>query len=94
VATRAGGIPDKVQDGVNGYLVEPKDVNGLAQAIARLVGDAAGRREFGARSRARVEQLFSWSKDRARDRGALRGVVQGRFMSRPLGSQRAGDTGR
>ena len=62
VATRAGGIPDKVQDGVNGYLVEPKDVNGLAQAIARLVGDAAGRREFGARSRARVEQLFSWSK--------------------------------
>ena len=62
VATRAGGIPDKVQDGVNGYLVEPKDVGALTEAIARLVCDEPGRRAFGVQSRARVEQWFSWDK--------------------------------
>jgi glycosyltransferase involved in cell wall biosynthesis len=62
VATAAGGIPDKVQDGVNGYLVEPRDVGGLTEALARLVGDEPGRRAFGVQSRARVEQLFSWDK--------------------------------
>jgi glycogen(starch) synthase len=62
VATGAGGIPDKVQDGVNGYLVEPKDVAGLTEAIARLVADEPGRQAFGVQSRARVEQWFSWDK--------------------------------
>jgi glycogen(starch) synthase len=62
VATRAGGIPDKVQDGVNGFLVEPRDVAALAEAIARVVGDAREREALGARSRARVEQLFSWAE--------------------------------
>jgi glycogen(starch) synthase len=36
IATRAGGIPDKVQDGRNGYLVEPGDIEGLATAILKL----------------------------------------------------------
>lgn len=36
IATRAGGIPDKVKDGVNGYLVEPGDVEALSKAIIRL----------------------------------------------------------
>ena len=30
IATRAGGLPDKVRPGVNGWLVEPDDVPGLA----------------------------------------------------------------
>jgi glycosyltransferase involved in cell wall biosynthesis len=62
VATRAGGIPDKVEEGVNGFLVEPHDVAGLAGGLARVCNDAALRREMGARSRARVEDLFDWAK--------------------------------
>jgi glycogen synthase len=62
VATRAGGIPDKVQQGVNGYLVEPRDVAGLGEAIARVAGSAEERQRLGRRSRERVEELFSWSK--------------------------------
>jgi glycogen synthase len=62
VATRAGGIPDKVHDGVNGYLVEPKDVRGLAEAIGGVLGDVGHRRSLGARSRLRVEERFSWAK--------------------------------
>src|SRR5919108_4876320 len=36
VASRIGGIPETVGDGVSGLLVEPGDVTGLAQAIVRL----------------------------------------------------------
>lgn len=39
VATRAGGIPDVVDDGVHGLLVKPGDVAGLAQAIEHLIVD-------------------------------------------------------
>jgi len=36
IATRAGGIPDKVKEGANGYLVDPGDTNALAGAIERM----------------------------------------------------------
>jgi glycosyltransferase involved in cell wall biosynthesis len=39
VATRVGGIPDLVQDGVNGLLVEPGDTTALAAAIERVLRD-------------------------------------------------------
>ncbi len=62
VATRAGGIPDKVEHGRNGLLVEPRDVTGLAAGIARLARDAALRAEMGAVSRVRVEERFNWAR--------------------------------
>lgn len=37
VATRVGGIPDFVRDGVNGYLVTPKDPQALASAIIKAI---------------------------------------------------------
>ena len=50
VGTRAGGIPDIVQDGVNGLLVEPGDAAMLAGALARILTDdeLAGRLGDGA----------------------------------------------
>jgi glycosyltransferase involved in cell wall biosynthesis len=39
VATRVGGIPDLVRDGVNGILVEPGDTTALADALVRVLGD-------------------------------------------------------
>src|SRR6266446_956231 len=36
IATRIGGIPEMVPDGINGLLVEPGDVAGIAAAIDRL----------------------------------------------------------
>src|SRR3954464_11028666 len=38
VATRAGGIPEIVVDGVNGLLVEPRQPEALAAAIVELLG--------------------------------------------------------
>ena len=52
VAARATGAVDLVEDGRTGFLVPPRDVAAYADAIARIVGDPALRRDDG-RSRAR-----------------------------------------
>ena len=39
VASKIGGIPEMIEDGVTGLLVEPHDAEGLAQAITRLLTD-------------------------------------------------------
>lgn len=59
VASRAGGMPEAVQDAVTGFLVEPGDVPALADALRRLVDDRALRERMGAAARARVLERFS-----------------------------------
>jgi glycosyltransferase involved in cell wall biosynthesis len=39
VATRVGGVPSSLHDGQNGLLVEPRDPQGLAAAIERILDD-------------------------------------------------------
>lgn len=39
IATRVGGIPDFVKDGVNGHLVAPKDSKALASAIVKIINN-------------------------------------------------------
>ena len=53
-ATRAGGIPEIVQDGVTGLLAPVQDPDALGAAIARLLSEPslAGRLGEGARERA------------------------------------------
>jgi glycosyltransferase involved in cell wall biosynthesis len=41
VATRAGGLPDIVEDGVSGILVPPEDPSALAEALVATLGDRA-----------------------------------------------------
>jgi glycosyltransferase involved in cell wall biosynthesis len=59
VATRAGGIPEVVEDRVNGLLVAPRDHGALAQAIVRLLRDDALRRQMGEAGLARVGERFT-----------------------------------
>lgn len=58
VATRVGGIPELVDDGVTGRLVEPDDVQGLAEALWSLVGDPQHRAALGRAGAARVAARF------------------------------------
>ena len=60
VATRAGGIPDKVSDGESGRLVDPGDVRALARSLAELAQDAALREAMGSRGRKRALEGFGW----------------------------------
>jgi len=61
VATRAGGLPDKVRPGENGWLVDPGDVDGLARTIEDAVADPVRLMTMGTKSRQIVETEFAWT---------------------------------
>jgi glycosyltransferase involved in cell wall biosynthesis len=54
VATRVGGVPDVVREGEHGFLVEPGDVDALADRLAALARDPELRERLGAAGRERV----------------------------------------
>lgn len=58
VVTPVGGIPEAVQHGQQGLLVQPGAVDDLAQALVSLVDDAALRARLGDAARARVAERF------------------------------------
>jgi glycogen synthase len=60
IATRAGGLPDKVIDGVTGWMVPPGDAQALAGAIRDAVSHRGRVAAMGAAGRALVEKEFSW----------------------------------
>lgn len=59
VATRVGGIPEAVRDGISGVLVTPSDPAGLAAAITGLLRDPDRRRAMGQSGREHVSMRFS-----------------------------------
>jgi glycosyltransferase involved in cell wall biosynthesis len=59
VATRAGGIPEVVEDGVTGLLVAPRDHDQLAQAIVALLSDAETRARLGQAGLVRLQERFT-----------------------------------
>jgi glycosyltransferase involved in cell wall biosynthesis len=59
VASRVGGIPEVVEDGVSGLLVPPRNPESLAQAVIDLLKKPELRKSMGQAGRARVEKLFS-----------------------------------
>lgn len=58
VGTRAGGIPEAVVAGETGELVEPGETKPLAEAIVKLLKDAALRQSYGEAGRQRVARQF------------------------------------
>ncbi len=59
LATRTGGLPDKIIEGRTGLLAAPADPRSLAAALTRLAG--LDGRALGASGRALVEERFEWS---------------------------------
>lgn len=59
VATRVGGIPEIVDDGITGSLVPPRDASRLAAEIMKYVRSGELRRSAGLAGRAKVEREFS-----------------------------------
>ena len=58
VSTAVGGIPEVLDGGRAGILVEPRDRSALRSALGRLLADEALRAELAARGRARCEERY------------------------------------
>jgi glycosyltransferase involved in cell wall biosynthesis len=59
IASRVGGIPEAVEDGVTGILVPPANSSKLADALVVLLENSALRQSMGEAGRKRVESFFS-----------------------------------
>jgi glycosyltransferase involved in cell wall biosynthesis len=79
VASRVGGIPEQLDDGESGFLVERGDAKALAARVSLLLSDARLREQVGRQGRARasrsfdfgrqVEAYLDWYADLAREAG-------------------------
>jgi len=58
VSTYHAGIPEIVDDGATGFLVNERDIDGLADRLGRLVRDQHLRDRLGRAARAKMEQEF------------------------------------
>jgi glycosyltransferase involved in cell wall biosynthesis len=81
VGARAGGIPDIVEDGVNGLLVEPDDSAALAAAIERIVTDLELAARLGAAAAESTSHWVSTPEEYARRMRALVEATQSRGTS-------------
>jgi glycosyltransferase involved in cell wall biosynthesis len=59
VATRVGGVPDVVTDGVDGFLVEPGDTEAAAERLVELARDPELRARMGEAGRANARERYS-----------------------------------
>jgi glycosyltransferase involved in cell wall biosynthesis len=66
IGGRNGGVPEAVEDGVTGILVETESTDQLTAAMRRLLGDPIQAAAMGQRGAARAREDFSW-QDRAKE---------------------------
>jgi L-malate glycosyltransferase len=62
IASRIGGIPEALVDGVTGLLVPPRDERALADAIVKLIQNPGLRLRMGESGRCFVSKHFDWEK--------------------------------
>ncbi|HEU0301284.1 MAG TPA: glycosyltransferase family 4 protein [Longimicrobium sp.] len=87
VAAAAGSLPEVVDAPRGGVTVAPGDPRALAEAVARLLDDPAGRDALSASARASAER-FRWDAVAADHLGFLQNIAQGRRASpSPPGSR-------
>ncbi len=75
VSTQIAAIPEIVHDGENGFLVQPRDVKGLVEALTRLAEDASLRNVMGIESKRIVETDHNVEQNAMRLLKILRSVI-------------------
>ena len=61
VASRVGGIPEIVRDGVNGFLVSPDNIQEICICVSKLLEDQKLRKEIGIQNK-QIAKSYTWSK--------------------------------
>ena len=77
IGTSIGAMPDFIEEGRNGYLVRPFDVETLAARLIELLGDPDRCRTMGVRSRELVRERFNWKQVGATIRHHIDGYRNG-----------------
>ncbi len=80
VATAVGEVPDVIQPGTTGLLVEPENPEALATAILDLLGDSERLATMGENARRRVAEHFSAERMTADYLAVYEQVLEGRTM--------------
>jgi glycosyltransferase involved in cell wall biosynthesis len=62
LATSVGGIPEQVEDGRTGYLVNPGDTMAMAERLGILLSDPESCADMGEAGRARVLERFDFER--------------------------------
>jgi len=62
IGGRSGGIPEAVQDGETGLVIDPEAPAAVAAAVSQLLADGETRRRMGAAGRAAVERYYNWDR--------------------------------
>lgn len=60
IGTSIGGIPDAVEDGKSGFLIEPGDYAGLSRLLVSLLKDDEKRKRIGSYGKEMVARKFDW----------------------------------
>lgn len=76
VITTPNGPGDVVRDGIDGFLVPPRDVDAIVERLARLRADPQLRQEMARNARIRAQE-FTWDAYRKKAVVALRGWLDG-----------------
>ena len=62
VASRVGGLPEVITDGVEGFLVKPRDISKMVECSLAILSRESYRREMGKRARKKAQEKFSSEK--------------------------------
>lgn len=63
MVSNIGGLPEVVQDGHTGYVVELNDVDSMVEKLYELVSDGGKRRRFGENGRKFVQEHYEWKQN-------------------------------
>jgi glycosyltransferase involved in cell wall biosynthesis len=91
LATRVGGIPELVREGIDGILTDPGDIKGLAQAL-ETISDPTLRRQMGTAGQARARRDFSPEQEAQHFMDAIRAVLNAKHnhQRQPSGERSRG----
>jgi phosphatidylinositol alpha-1,6-mannosyltransferase len=81
VSTRVGGIPEAIEDGTSGVLVEPGDHEAMARTLLELLSDSERREKLARCGQARARNEFAWEAVADRYARVLQSAVGPRSSS-------------
>jgi len=75
VASNIGAIPDFIDEGINGYTVDPEDINSLAQRLITLLSSPEKCMKLGTNGYTKVVEKYSWRATGNRIKAAITEVL-------------------